>query len=234
MSLVGLIVPSSNPSIETVLQHLPVASVLSCEFLCTRIQVQRIGIDTDSDAQFTLTAFSQAASLLADAEVASLMWAGTSGSWLGPEFEHRLIQTLAESTGKPAATSVTATMAALAEYAPDSVGMITPYIDPVHHRVLSFMNRSGYSVQADVALGIETNLDFARIPSSELQEHITQMVTQDDVDVVTIMCTNVMGALAGLRQAPVVDSLLATLWFGARLAGATDMQYHEAYREILR
>lgn len=49
---VGLIVPSSNPTIEAFLQRTPVARLLGLEVLVTRVRVRRIAADGGADAQF--------------------------------------------------------------------------------------------------------------------------------------------------------------------------------------
>jgi maleate isomerase len=229
---VGLIVPSSNPTIEGFLQRVPVAPLLGLEVLVARVRVRRIAADAAADAQFDLAAFSAAAELLADAEVSLLSWAGTSGFWLGGEVEDRVL-TRVSAAGIPLVSSRIAVLAALAERPGTPVGVFTPYVRDIHDRVVAAVAGAAGKVVADSGLGIERNLDFAAIPESALEAELRRLAGRG-AESLAVVCTNVPGVLRGLADAPflVVDSVLATLWHAARLSGSYGASYADCYREV--
>jgi maleate isomerase len=207
---IGLIVPSSNPTIEGFVQHVPVAALLGIDVLVTRVRVRRIAADADADAQFGLTAMSAAAALLAEAEVSLVAWAGTSGFWLGGTREDGVLARASADAGVPVTSSRVAVLAALAERPGVPVGVLTPYVPEIHGRVV-----------AAVMTVIEAELRrLAGLGAESL----------------AVVCTNVLGSLPGLADAPfvVVDSVLATLWHAARLSGCSDQPYADCYRKACR
>jgi maleate isomerase len=233
---VGLIVPSSNPTIERFLQRVPVGTLLGLEVLVTRVRVRRIAADADADAQFGRAALTAAASLLADAEVTVISWAGTSGCWLGGEREDAVLGAVAATTaGIPVVSSRIALLAALAETPGAPVGLLTPYVPDVHERVAATVagavGATGGMVMASRGLGIERNLDFAAIPEAVIERELRELA-DGGAQALAVVCTNVLGVLPGLADAPflVVDSVLATLWHAAKLSGSGAPPYADCYR----
>lgn len=229
---VGLIVPSSNPTIESVLPL--VAEVLDVTFLTTRLRVRRIAADAGSDAQFDRAALLSAAELLGDAEVEVVSWAGTAGFWLGAERESAVLAEVSQAAGFPLTSSRVALLAAADERRDLPVGVLTPYTPVVHEGVCATFRSEGFDVVADEALGIERNLDFARIPADVLTARM-RVLGERGAGVIPVVCTNVFGALPAVADAPflVADSVLATLWHAARLAGATTLDYFSFHDLVL-
>ena len=232
---VGLIVPSSNPTIEAFLQRTPVARMLGLEVLVTRVRVRRIAAGADADAQFGAAELAAAAALLADAEVSLITWAGTSGCWLGGDREDKVLDQVAREAGVPTVSSRLALLAALAERPAAPVGVLTPYLPAVHDRVVETVVSAGGAVVADRGLGIERNLDFAAIPAATVEASL-RFLAGLGAESLAVVCTNVLGVLPCLAVEPfvVVDSVLATLWHAARLAGSYGPPYADCYREVSR
>lgn len=229
---VGLIVPSSNPTIEAFLPA--VADVLDVQFLVTRIGVRRIAIDADSDAQFDRAGLTAAAALLTDAEVSLVSWAGTSGFWLGVGRESAALAAVSSAVGVPVVSTRIAMMAALDQDPDVPLGLLTPYTDDVHQGVIASLASAGREITADTALGIERNLDFAAIPAEAVVRHLRKLANTGG-GLPAVVCTNVLATLPELADEPfvVLDSVLATLWHAAREVGATSMTYTECYRAVL-
>jgi maleate isomerase len=226
--LVGLIVPSSNPTIESYLASSNISAYLGVSFLTTRLRVKHIDADEGSSAQFAEEELATAAELLADAEVCGVIWAGTAGFWLGGNGERDRLASVSERIGRPTVSSRDAMLAALAESCGRQLAVLTPYVGSIHQKVLTELRFSGYEIVAHRQLDITDNLSFARIPSEELQTEIAKLGAGGDP--VAVVCTNLLGIPPGLdREVFVVDSLLATLWFAARLSGTTTMTYRELF-----
>src|ERR1700722_20468911 len=104
---IGMLTPSSNTALEpltsAMLHGLPNVS-----FHYSRLLVMGTSLDRESAAQFTMEAFLHAASLLADARVDVIAWNGTSGSWMGLDWERELCIAVEAETGVPATGSTLA------------------------------------------------------------------------------------------------------------------------------
>lgn len=204
---VGLVVPSSNPTIERFLADADVRAVLGLEVVCTRLAVERIG--RDADGQFAPALITAATALLADAEVELTVWAGTSRFWL--------------DDGLPVLSSREAMFAALADVGAREVSVLTPYTDDVHAAVVATVRSSGHPVVASRGLGISRNLDFAAVDPTP---HVRALGAHP----VLVVCTNV---LATTGAALIVDSIVATLWHAARLTGASSLGYAAAFASLM-
>jgi maleate isomerase len=231
---IGLIIPSSNPTIEGFLRRSRVADLLDLDVLCTRIGVRRIAADTAADAQFDAAGLQTAAELLADAEVELISWAGTSGFWLGAERETAALAQVSDAVAIPVLSSRLAMFAALDESGPEPTGVLTPYLDPIHQRVVAAIEAAGHPVVADRALHIERNLDFAAIAAAQIVDEIRRLAASG-AGKVAVVCTNVLATLPILAadEVTVIDSVLATLWQAASRVGRSTDTYAQTYRTLL-
>ena len=225
--LVGMIVPSSNPTVERALQTLDVCRHLGVDFVVTRVAVTDVAVSRSSMSQFGAVPMSRAAALLADAAPDLIVWAGTSGLWRGRNVEDAEVAQVATVGRCPSTSSRRAVLAALAEE-DGPVAMLTPYVTAVHRAVVEHLLGEGVEVAESEALGVEENLAFARLDPELLRDSVRRLSAGSSRRVV-VACTNVMVVA---REALVVDSLLATLWHAARLAGGRNTPYRDFYRMV--
>lgn len=219
MTRIGFICPSSNTAFE------PAAWALldgRASMHVTRVGVTRIGLGADSDGQFEVAAMEAAARLLADARVDVVAWAGTSGSWLGVEREHALVRRLSDATGVPATTSTIAVLEACRAYGVARLGLVSPYTADVSAQISEELGRNGIDVVDQRFSGLSTNFEFAAVGEAEVTPMIA--AASRDADAVAVMCTNVDAVAASARAEarlgrPVFDSIGATVWHAAVLAG---------------
>lgn len=87
---VGLIVPSSNTVVEPELARVA-GAVPDLELVATRVAVTHIDTNPASGRQFEPELMIAAARLLAHAGVDVLVWAGTSGCWLGVDHDRAIV-----------------------------------------------------------------------------------------------------------------------------------------------
>jgi maleate isomerase len=179
------------------------------------------------------------AGLLADAEVALISWAGTSGFWLGADKEDEVLEQAGRAAGVPVTSSRAAVLAALGERPAAPVGVLTPYVPEVHRRVVAAVTDAcgGGRVVADRGLGIEANLGFAAIPAAVIDAELRRLADLG-AESLAVICTNVPGLAGGHAYGPpgsrrtVVDSVLATLWHAARLSGGYRGSYAGCYQQV--
>jgi maleate isomerase len=225
--LVGLVVPSSNPTIERFLAEAKILEVLGVDVVVTRMPVTRIGSDGESNGQFTAERLWAAAQLLVDAEVDVVVWAGTAGFWQADE--RAVLDAVARQTDGPVTSSREAMLAALDDMGASETTVLTPYVKDVHHAVVRTFEDAGFEVPASHGLGLMRNLDFSRVPAKTIAGHILVLAGRANHPV-AIVCTNMLGVASG---PPVVDSIVATLWHAARRTGGTSASYLASYSALL-
>ena len=219
---VGMLVPSSNTALEPEVSRLA-ALVPDLDVHFSRVRVTRISTAPASDSQFDAEPMSAAATLLGDAKVDVVAWAGTAGSWIGPERETELLSALRLATGAPATTSTVALLAGCQALGIKRVGLVTPYTEDVVTKICGTYGRSGLEVVGEAHLGIADNWSFGNVTPSQIRQ-LARDVGPHEADAVLVVCTNLRGTgvVAELEMElgiPVLDSIGATLWHAAIVAG---------------
>ncbi|TYC58293.1 Asp/Glu/hydantoin racemase [Rhodobacterales bacterium] len=210
MRRLGLLIPSSNVVLE------PLAATRSdLRVHFTRLGVLDVKLDSDSRAQFAMDKQVAAAKLLCDAKVETIVWGGTSASWLGIEHDEEFVRRVEAESGVPTTTTVLEINRRLATQGAKRIGIVTPYTAEVAEQINRNYASLGYEIAAWRHDGGDLSNDFAKIPAETIQEMILD-VARNDVDAVIVMCTNVAAAdLAKHLQSrlgiPIIDSAAATL-----------------------
>jgi maleate isomerase len=190
----GMLTPSSNSVLEPVSARM-LADMPGVTAHASRFRVTQIGLSREALDQFATDGMVAAAELLADANVASIMWNGTSAAWLGFESDERLAEAVSARTGVPASSSVLAFRDAfrLAGASPDRARHTLHVGRPGAHP--GELGRGGFSAQAERHAGLSENFAFARLGEEEIAGMVRD-VAADGVDAVAIVCTNMAGACA--------------------------------------
>jgi maleate isomerase len=210
-----MIVPSSNTAFEPAVaeMRLPNSDVT---IHVSRARVTSVSLGSESQAQFSSAPMCSAALLLADARPDLLVWAGTSGLWLGLEHDQSLCEELTKATSLPATTTALALFDAL----------VTPYVSEVVERIVATCAGAGVSVVAERHLGLSDNHAFGLVTEEEISALALACATSD-LDGCLIACTNLGGAgiVAALEQqlrAHVLDSIAVTVWHALKVAGLAE------------
>jgi maleate isomerase len=216
---IGIVIPSSNVVIEPLVVQRFRESHDTVHF--SRLGVVDIKLDAESLAQFELREQLSAAQQLCDARVDAIVWGGTSASWLGVERDEAYCKLVEHETGLPTTTCVLEMNRKVTDLGAKQIGMVTPYTDDVHDRILDNYEELGFPRPTGQNLGGEVSNDFASI-SSDTIEDMVRSVAKSSPDVIMIMCTNLRGArvaddLSKSLGIPIIDSALATLQAGAGL-----------------
>ena len=217
----GMLTPSSNTRLEEacfrMVDPLPDVSVHFSRFRVTEISLTDKGV-----GQFQDEVMLQAAELLADAHVDSIVWNGTSGAWMGFDADERLCAAITERTGVPATTSVLALNLALRRLGATRLGFVTPYTTDVQEKILAVYRAASWEC-TERHLGISVNDEFSRIPV-DLIESMVRELALENPEAITTFCTNLRsaGSSAALEAQlgiPVLDSTSLAVWAGLGLAG---------------
>jgi maleate isomerase len=218
----GMLTPSSN----TVLEPLTAAMLgtvpdVTAHF--ARFQVLKISMEDDALGQFKNAPMLDAASLLAEANVKSICWNGTSSGWLGFDTDRALIAEIEECTGISACSSVLAMNEILETTGAKRIAFVTPYLFEIQSQIVENYRAAGFDVVAEQHLNDAGNYSFATYSAAQIKQMCLEVAAQKP-DAIAIFCTNFRGA--GIAQEVeaetgimVLDSVSTALWKSMRVAG---------------
>jgi maleate isomerase len=222
LTRVGLIVPSSNTALESAVAALGLHRH-RVAFNVTRVGVTTITLDQQASDQFGHQPMLSAATLLADAGLDALIWAGTSGSWLGVDGDRALARSLTERTGVPTTTSTLALLDSCRRLEVTRVALVTPYIGPVVDRMVANYALEGIEVVAERHLGLSDNRAFGAVTPEQIWD-LAVGCPLHGAQALMVACTNLdaTGLVADLEarlEVPVLDSIEVTVHEVLALAG---------------
>jgi maleate isomerase len=153
-------------------------------------------------------------------------YACASGSFVGGATGERELHGSMVSAGAPAATTTSGGLvAALAALGRTRIAVVTPYIDSVTERLLTFLAEHRVEVVSNVGLGL---LDHIwKVGYAEIIQAVTA-VDVPDADALFISCTNVptydiIGPLERWLGKPVLTANQVTMWSALHAIGSPMM-----------
>jgi maleate isomerase len=165
-----------------------------------------------------------AAAALADAGCDPVIFQCTANAMrAGLAAEREIVAAIAQATGGRAATTASATLAALAALGARRIVLVSPYAQPTHDHELRFMAEAGIEVVADRALDIRP-LDSAP-PAFWVDAVIALRHPQADAYFASCANIHAIDATERLEAAldrPVLTSNQVAIWHALRLAGIDD------------
>ncbi|MDW5595028.1 hypothetical protein VSS74_11805 [Conexibacter stalactiti] len=224
---VGLIVPSSNVTIETEVPRMLAGAVAGgrLTFHSSRAVLHRV--DPESLDRM-VTASDRCAAELADARVDALVYAClvavmARGHGAHEQIEARLAG-IARDNGcdAPIVSSAGALVRTLERLGAKRAAIITPYAPALTEQVAAYIESHGCEVASTVSLAVTDNVAVGRLDPMRLPEHAERLAL-DGVDVVVASaCVQMpsLAALGALEQQlglPVISAASAT---AAELAAA--------------
>lgn len=218
----GMLTPSSNTVLEPVSAAM-LSGTPDVTVHFSRFKVTEIALSDQANSQFNLYEIMRAAELLAHAKVDTIVWNGTSGSWLGFNHDEALCERIKATTGIIASTSSLAFREIFQRTNARSVGLVTPYLDDVQTKIMNNYAASGFACSAERHLRLQDNYSFGTVSEDTIADMVRD-VTQKGCDAVAIVCTNMRGAGIADRLerelgVPIYDSIAATVWKSLLLVG---------------
>jgi maleate isomerase len=221
MARIGLLVPSSNTTVEPEFYRaLPRGVTLhTARLFLTRIAPDAIlGMVQDMETQ---------AKLLASADVDVIVLGATAPSFLnGLGYDRELIAKIEAATGKRATTTSTALVEAIRHIGAKRVVLGSAYDEKVNGIAAAFLRASGLDVADMAGLALVDNLIVGRL-SSDTAYDLAMKVNRPDVDAIVLSCTNwqTMDAIERIEREsgkPVISTTQATIWAALRAIGHTE------------
>ncbi|HEX2827115.1 MAG TPA: decarboxylase [Burkholderiales bacterium] len=231
MARIGLLVPSSNTTVEPEFYRaLPRGVTLhTARLFLTRIAPDAIlGMVQDMETQ---------AKLLASADVDVIVLGATAPSFLnGLGYDRELIAKLEAATGKRATTTSTALVEAIRHIGAKRVVLGSAYDEKVNGIAAAFLRASGLDVADMAGLALVDNLLVGRL-SPDTAYDLAMKVNRPDVDAIVLSCTNwqTMDAIEKIERdtgKPVISTTQATIWAALRAIGHTEPI--QGYGRLLR
>ncbi len=218
---VGLIVPSSNTTVEWDFQRLMPKHV---SLHSARMWLTGSGSEglprMNEDMEV-------AANHLGSAAVDLIVYACTGGSLLeGAGHDTRISARITELTGIPATTISTASRQALTTLDMHKLVVCCPYQDSMTKKVGDYLDANGYQVVSLAGRRKEDNLAIGNDSLDEIVNFVTDN-TVDHADGIFLSCTNwrttdVCQQIEDRTGKPVVTANQATAWVTRHLIGVTD------------
>jgi maleate isomerase len=153
-------------------------------------------------------------------------YACASASFVGGAEGERQLHASMMSAGAPAATTTSGGLiTALRALGLARIAVVTPYIDSVTERLLSFLAEHGVEVVSSVGLGLLSHI--WKVGYTEVVQAVTA-VDSADADGVFISCTNVptydiIGPLERWLGKPVLTANQVTMWSALHAIGSPMM-----------
>lgn len=221
MSRIGLLVPSSNTTVEhEFYRALPVGVTLHA----ARLFLTEIASDSILNTVRDLEIQSRN---LASADVDVIVLGAAAPSFLkGLGYDRELIRKIEAATGKRATTTSTALIEALQYLGVSRIVLGSAYDDKVNAIARSFLAANGIDVLAAHGLGLVDNLVVGRLDVSSAYE-LARKIDRPDAEAIVLACTNwkTMDAIERLERElgkPVISTTQASVWAALRAIGGIE------------
>jgi maleate isomerase len=216
----GVLIPSGNSVAEPELRAMQVAGI---SLLVTRLALRG---SSKPELMRMLDRLEAASELLADAQVACIVFHCTAVSTFAPDLAHGIRERIEAASRVRCFTTADAILAALAHLKAKKVALLTPYIDDVHRREIEFLQANAISVVGGANLGIDTNTEVAKLAPDTILDWASDKISPE-ADACLLSCTAMKSApvIARLEARcgrPVVTSNQAMMWHLLRSNGIGD------------
>lgn len=221
---VGLLVPSSNTTMETevpeVLRRVTAATGDRFTFHSSRMRMKTVSArelaEMNADAH-------RATVELADADVdvmayACLVAIMSQGRGAHRDIEKGLAKTSADAgLAVDVVSSAGALVDGLHHIRARKVSLVTPYLKPLTARVVAYLEGEGIEVQDAISLEVDDNLAVGRLDQGQLPEIARRLDTRGADAVVLSACVQMpsleaINAAEAVVDLPVVTAATATSW----------------------
>ena len=221
MSRIGLLVPSSNTTVEPEFYRaLPHGVTLhTARLYLTQITPASI-LDMVRDLETQCRN-------LASADVDVIVLGATAPSFLkGLGYDRELIKTIETTAGKRATTTSTALIEALQYLGVSRVVLGSAYDDKVNAIARKFIEASGVEVLAAHRLDLVDNLTVGRLDVSSAYE-LARKIDRPDAEAIVLACTNwkTMDAIERLERElgkQVISTTQVSVWAALRMIGGVE------------
>jgi maleate isomerase len=212
MPRLGVIIPSSNTTVETEFASALQGSKITLH--TTRIPLKDVTVSALSAMDKETET---AAELLKDADVDTVAFACTSGSLIkGIGHDAAIAEKIGKIVDCPVVVTSRAVIQALNYVKAHCIGLATPYLEEVNKKEEEFVTSSGFEVANLKSYNLKHNLEIGRLTPNEVTV-LAISANSNWADTIFLSCTNmgtfeVLPPLEKKLQKTVISSNSATLW----------------------
>jgi maleate isomerase len=227
---IGLLVPSSNTTVET-----EFARVLPKEVTLHVARLFIASVETESIGKMAELLAAQAR-LVASADVDVIVLGAAAPSFLkGLGYDQQMTKIIEDATGKAATTTSTALLEALKALGISKLALGAAYIPAVNDLCANFLTANGHTVVSQAQLGLSDNLAIGRLDVSTAYE-LAKKLDTPEAQAIVLACTNwksvdVIDKLEQELQKPVLSTSQVSIWAALRKVGYQGRI--EGYGELL-
>ena len=218
MSRIGLLVPSSNTTVEPEFYRaLPREVTLHV----ARLFLDKIATGTIASMVSDIEMQSRS---LASADVDIIVLGAAAPSFLkGLGYDREMAKKIEAASGKRATTTSTALIEALQYLGVSRVVLGAAYDDKVNAIAKSFLEVNGFNVLDAQGLGLVDNLVVGRLDATSAYE-LARKIDRPDAEAIVLACTNwkTMDVIERLERElgkPVLSTTQVTIWTALRAIG---------------
>jgi len=216
----GVLVPSSNTTVE---REFSAALPQAISLHVGRLPLTRIAAESIVEI---LRPLEEESRKLASADVDLILLGATAPSFIkGLGYDREVSARIEQASGKPATTTSTALLEALAAVGARRVALGAAYDDAVNAVAAAFLEANGFPVVSSLGLGYVDNLEVGRLAVDTALD-AGRRADCPQADVLVLACTNwvSMAAIEPLEAElgkPVLSTTQASLWACLRRLGWT-------------
>jgi len=217
----GCIIPSTNTVVESEFNRMKPdgVSVHAARAFMLQVTLEELRKLADNAEQ--------AARDLATAQVKTIVFACTSGSFFGgPSWERDLVTRLERVSSTRVITTSGAVTEALKTLGCRKITLVTPYTDAINQREQDFLVQKGFDVLGVRGLQRVVNTEIGRLTPQDAYRLAKETFVPGS-DALFISCTDfrtieVIDQFEFELDVPVVSSNQASFWHALRTSGITD------------
>ncbi len=225
---VGVIVPSSNTTVEYEFQHAlqDIATVHTARVWLERVSVEELRRLEDEAVK--------EAAKLATADVDVIVFGCTSGGFVKGMKQYIDIENKIKSfTGVECVSTAGAVLRALKHLGAEKICLITPYTSDITRLESSFLKGHLFEVVSDFSASIVDNRLIGRVEDEEVVRWV-EKTNHKEADTIFISCTNLktfkaIMKIEELTGKPTISSNSSTLWNVLNVLGIS-VERHELGR----
>ena len=221
MGRIGLLVPSSNTTVEPEFYRaLPKDVTLHV----ARLPLVQIAADSIAGTADHIETQSRA---LATADVDIIVLGAAAPSFLkGLGYDREMAKKIEAASGKRATTTSTALIEALKHLGISRAVLGAAYDDKVNAIAKEFLEANGFNVLGAHGLGLVDNLVVGRLDASSAYD-LAKKIDRPDAEAIVLACTNwkTMDVIERLEKElgkPVLSTTQVSIWAALRALGRTE------------
>lgn len=219
----GVLIPSTNTTVETELSRLPPGYQAHYARLFSSTPGHPFAPSRDEDVDYQ-------SKLLGTARVAMVILIQTSASLFADDYDESVIPRMsAAAGGVPATTSARAVGQALRALGSRRVGLVSPYSEEVNARARRYFNsKHGLDITAVEGFAAADSYAIGNIGPEKARDAFAR-INRPEIDAFVVPGANfpTMASIAAWEREfnkPVVSSTQAALWAMARQLGGAPIQ----------